>query len=64
MKKVLIVASGLSANEYKNYDYKVNDWIVVAVSNGWLVVKDDWDYWVRANDYKGERPIPKTAVSP
>jgi hypothetical protein len=59
MKKVLIVASGLSAKEIHDYDYKANRWIIVAVNNGWLVVKDDWDYWVRASDYKGQRPTPK-----
>jgi hypothetical protein len=56
MKKVLILASGLSAKQYDDYDYKANGWTVVAVNNGWMAAENQWDYWVRANDYKGSRP--------
>jgi len=55
MKKVLILASGLSAREVDNYDYKANDWTIVAVNNGWLATPL-WDHWVRANNYKGKKP--------
>jgi hypothetical protein len=53
--KILILASGLSAKQIDDYDYKKNGWTIVAVNNGWQVY-DRWDYWVRANDYKGKRP--------
>jgi hypothetical protein len=59
MKKIVLVASGLSANQFYDYDYKGNGWQVLAVNNGWLSCEDSWDFWVRSNDYKGRRPIPK-----
>ena len=54
--KVLLVASGMSATQYQDYDYKGNGWTVVAINNGWTAVRGDWDYWVRPGDYKGEKP--------
>jgi hypothetical protein len=53
--KVLVLASGLSANEISKYDYKQNGWSIVVVNNGWRAC-EDWDYWVRANNYRGDRP--------
>lgn len=55
MTKVLLLASGMSAKEVDNYDYKSNGWTIVAINNGWIAY-DNWDHWVRANDFKGERP--------
>lgn len=55
--KVLILASGLSAREVDDYDYKKNGWKIVAVNNGWLA-HDDWDHWVRSRDFNGQ--VPKT----
>lgn len=56
MNKVLLVASGKSALEAYDYDYKANGWTVVAVNNGWHAVPDLWDYWVRSPDFKGKKP--------
>lgn len=56
MKKVLVLASGFSANQIKEYNYKANGWIIVSVNNGWLAAPQLWDYWIRANDYKGAEP--------
>lgn len=55
MSKVLILASGLSANEVNDYRYEENDWTIVAVNNGWLAT-DDWSYLVHSTDYKGTLP--------
>jgi hypothetical protein len=55
MKKVLLLASGLSAKEINDYDYKANGWIVVAINNGWLAYPN-WDHWVKSKDYKGKKP--------
>ena len=63
MKKVLLVASGKSALEAHNYDYKKNDWIVVAVNNGWHAIPELWDYWVRSSDFKGKVPT-KNEIAP
>lgn len=54
--KVCILASGLSAQQINEYDYKENGWTVIAVNNGWLAY-DDWDIWYRAGDYEGAHPI-------
>ena len=55
-KKVLLVASGFSARQYSEYDWKGNGWTIVAINNGWQAVEGDWDYWIRPGDYKGKRP--------
>ena len=55
MTKVLLIASGLSANQYKEYNYKKNGWTIVAINNGWQVT-NDWDHWIHPPDYKGMRP--------
>ena len=55
MSKVLLLASGMSANQFSNYPYKENGWTIVAVNNGWQVT-DEWEHWVRPPDYKGEKP--------
>jgi hypothetical protein len=57
-KKVLILASGLSAKQLYEYPYKENNWTILTVNNGWLACEKDWDFWVRSNDYKGNIPIP------
>jgi len=54
MNKVLIIGSGHSAKEYEKY--KNLDLIVVVVNNAWKIT-ENWDYWVYAGDYKGDRPI-------
>jgi hypothetical protein len=53
--KVLMLASGLSAKQVHDYDYKANGWTIVAINNGWQAT-DDWSWWVRASDFKGKRP--------
>jgi hypothetical protein len=58
MKKVLLVASGLSANQFYDYDYKTNGWTIIAVNNGWLACKNEWDLWIKSNDYDGEKALP------
>jgi hypothetical protein len=55
MNKVLLIASGMSAKEVHDYDYKANGWTIVAINNGWRVT-EDWDLWVHAGDFDGERP--------
>lgn len=56
MTKVLIVASGLSAQQVNDYDYKANGWTIVAVNNAWQVT-EDWDWWIAPPDYKGCVPL-------
>lgn len=56
MTKVLMVASGKSATEIHDYDYKANGWTIVAINNGWAAAPELWDHWVRAGDFKGKRP--------
>jgi len=58
MKKVLLVASGLSANQYYDYKFKDNGWIIIAVNNGWMACEKEWDYWVKSNDYNGAKAMP------
>lgn len=55
MNKVLLLASGMSASEVHDYDYKANGWTIVAINNGWQVT-EDWDIWVRPPDFDGKRP--------
>lgn len=55
MTKVLMLASGLSAREIENYDYKANGWAIVAINNGW-VAYENWDHWVHSDDFMGNRP--------
>jgi hypothetical protein len=56
MSKVLLVASGFSAQQIHDYDYKANDWTIVAVNNGWMACPDLWDWWIKSGDYKGNKP--------
>lgn len=60
MKKVLLIASGLSAKQVTDFPYKESGWIIVAISNGWKACESEWDYWVRANDFRGEKPLQLT----
>lgn len=53
-KKVLIIASGQSAVQFKDYDFVGNDWTVVAVNNAWQMCRDELNYWIRPGDYKGD----------
>jgi len=53
--KLLLVASGFSAKQINDYDYKGNGWKIVTINNGWMAC-EDWDYWVRSRDFTGERP--------
>jgi len=55
MNKILLLASGMSANEVHDYDYKANGWTIVAINNGWQVT-EDWDLWVRPGDFDGKVP--------
>ena len=55
MTKVLLLASGMSAKEVDDYNYKSNGWTIVAINNGWMAT-DEWDHWVRSNDFNGARP--------
>lgn len=50
-----MLASGMSAREVDDYNYKANDWIIVAINNGWMAY-EDWDHWVRSGDFNGTRP--------
>jgi len=52
----LLVASGHSATQYTNYDFKGNGWTVVAINNGWKACAGQWDYWIKTVDYKGMVP--------
>lgn len=54
MIQVLIIGSGHSALEYEKYKNK--GLIVVTVNNAWKIT-EDWDYWVSAGDYNGDKPI-------
>jgi len=55
-----MLASGLSARQFDDYDYVGDGWTVVAINHGCLVAPTSWNHWVRANDYIGERPIVST----
>jgi hypothetical protein len=59
MSKVLVLASGRSAKQANDYDYKENGWTIVAVNNGWLAAPNDWNHWVHSNDFRGQRPTIK-----
>ena len=59
MNKVVLVGSGFSANQITDYDYKGNDWKIVAVNHGWKACPDLFDYWIRAADFKSDRPTIK-----
>jgi hypothetical protein len=56
MTKVLLVGSGFSAKQVKEYDYKKNGWKIVAVNNGWMACEDLFDFWIKSNDYNGAHP--------
>lgn len=56
MTKVLMVASGFSARQIEDYDYKSNGWKIVAINNGWMACEDLWDFWVKSNDFNGNNP--------
>jgi hypothetical protein len=56
MSKVVLVASGFSAQQIHDYDYKANGWTIVAINNGWQVCPDLWDWWVKPGDFKGKKP--------
>ena len=51
-----MVASGFSASQINEYDYKGNGWTIVAINNGWLACPKIWDHWVKPGDYKGQKP--------
>lgn len=53
-KKVLIIASGQSASQFKDYDFEGNGWTIIAVNNAWQVCRDELKYWIRPGDYKGD----------
>lgn len=50
---VIILGSGKSVLEYPKY--KKYNFTVVVVNNAWKAT-DDWNYWIRPGDYKGESP--------
>jgi hypothetical protein len=56
MTKVLLIASGFSARQINEYEYKKNGWKVIAINNGWMACEDLWDFWIKSNDYNGEYP--------
>jgi len=51
--KILLIGSGLSANDVGSYDSK--KFIIVSVNNGYIAT-DEWKYWVRTGDFEGNRP--------
>jgi len=55
MTKVLLLASGMSAKQVHDYNYRQNGWTIVAINNGWQAI-DDWSHWIRPGDYKGAKP--------
>lgn len=55
-QKVLLIASGHSATQVNEYEYKANGWTIVAINNGWQAT-DDWDWWIAPPDYKGTVPV-------
>jgi hypothetical protein len=59
MTKVLLIASGHSASQYNDYDYRKNGWKILVINNAWKVCPYDWKYWVRAPDFKGEKATPR-----
>jgi hypothetical protein len=64
-KKVLIIASGQSAKQFDDYEFKENGWTIVAVNNAWQVCKEDLDFWIRPGDFKGHKftdPKPEQTI--
>jgi len=56
MSKVVLVASGFSSKQIHDYDYKANGWTIVTINHGWQACPELWDYWVKAPDYRSEKP--------
>lgn len=54
--KCLLLASGFSARQVHDYDYKGNGWTIVAINNGWMACPTLWDHWIKSSDYKGNKP--------
>lgn len=50
---VLMLGSGRSVEDYHKYANK--NFIIVAVNNAWAVT-EDYDYWIKAEDYYGRCP--------
>jgi hypothetical protein len=57
-QKVLLVASGFSSRLITEYNYIDNGWTIIVINHGWMAT-DDWKYWVRSSDFKGNRPTIK-----
>ncbi|PCJ96778.1 MAG: hypothetical protein COA52_00805 [Hyphomicrobiales bacterium] len=49
-----MVASGPSAGLINKLNLK--NYTVVAINNGWRAT-EEWNYWVKALDYKGQKPV-------
>ena len=50
--KVLIVGSGLSAQQIHEYPYKQNGWTIVAVNHGWMAYPE-YDTLIVSSDFAG-----------
>jgi hypothetical protein len=55
MKKVLVIASGRSSNEFSDYPYQKNGWTIVVINNAWKIC-ENFDYWIHPKDFCGQRP--------
>lgn len=54
--KVLILGSGQSIKQVKDYNYKDNNWIIIAVNNAWKFNPLIWDYSIVSGDFCGDPP--------
>ena len=54
MNKILLIGSGLSANDVNLYD--LNKFVIVAVNNGYWAT-NRWKYIVRTGDFQGKLPV-------
>ncbi len=65
MKKVLVLASGLSARDVDSFPCKEEGWTIVVVNHGWMAYPN-YDHWIHSSDFKGikdpnvgSRKVPK-----
>lgn len=60
MSKVVLVGSGFSSKQINGYDFKANGWTIAAINHGWMACPELWDYWIKAPDYRSEKPKVKS----
>ncbi len=50
-KKVLLIGSGLSAEQVVQDNWNLDGWTVCCIHNAWRIVPDRWDFLLHAEDF-------------